>query len=67
MPDTRHQIFNSQRTGSPSHWKVYDGIHRVSFLISAQGTILKTYLKVKPDVHASEVLADLDQLTDNPE
>jgi peroxiredoxin len=36
-------------------------------LISAQGTILKTYSKVRPDAHASEVLADLAQLTDNPE
>ncbi len=39
--------------------RVYDGIHRMSFLISANGIILKTYHKVKPDAHASEVLADL--------
>jgi len=39
--------------------KVYDGIHRISFLISKDGKILKTYLKVKPDQHAAEVLNDL--------
>ena len=38
--------------------KVYDGIHRTSFLISGDGKILKTYLKVKPDAHANEVLED---------
>ncbi|MEN8662557.1 MAG: thioredoxin-dependent thiol peroxidase [Lentimonas sp.] len=39
--------------------KIYDGIHRISFLISKDGKILKTYLKVKPDQHAAEVLNDL--------
>lgn len=39
--------------------KVYDGVHRISFLISPDGTISKTYLKVKPEQHAAEVLEDL--------
>jgi peroxiredoxin Q/BCP len=39
--------------------RVYDGIHRMSFLIAADGTILKTYQKVKPELHATEVLKDL--------
>ncbi|MGJ8640156.1 MAG: thioredoxin-dependent thiol peroxidase [Opitutaceae bacterium] len=39
--------------------RIYDGIHRISFLISKDGIILKTYLKVKPDQHASVVLEDL--------
>lgn len=39
--------------------KVYDGIHRMSFLIDADGTILKTYAKVKPDEHADTVQLDL--------
>ena len=39
--------------------KIYDGIHRMSFLIGVDGLILKTYCKVKPDTHAGEVLADL--------
>ncbi|MDQ8193305.1 thioredoxin-dependent thiol peroxidase [Coraliomargarita sp. SDUM461004] len=39
--------------------RIYDGIHRMSFLIDANGTITKAYHKVKPDAHASEVLADL--------
>jgi len=43
--------------------RIYDGIHRMSFLINKDGIILKTYKKVKPDAHAGEVLADLAQLT----
>ena len=43
--------------------RVYDGIHRMSFLIGTDGTILKTYHKVKPDAHAAEVLKDLTTLS----
>ena len=39
--------------------RVYDGIHRVSFLVGPDGKILKTYPKVKPEQHAAEVIADL--------
>jgi peroxiredoxin Q/BCP len=42
--------------------RVYDGIHRMSFLIAADGTILKTYPKVKPAEHAAQVLEDLSLL-----
>ncbi|MEM7672758.1 MAG: thioredoxin-dependent thiol peroxidase [Verrucomicrobiota bacterium] len=42
--------------------KVYEGIHRVSFLIGPNGDILKTYRKVKPDLHAQEVLMDIKEL-----
>ncbi|MFQ3224353.1 MAG: peroxiredoxin Q/BCP [Lentimonas sp.] len=42
--------------------RVYNGIHRMSFLIAPDGTISKTYPKVKPEAHASQVLEDLSQL-----
>jgi peroxiredoxin Q/BCP len=42
--------------------RVYNSIHRISFLIAADGTILKTYPKVKPAEHAAEVLNDLPHL-----
>ena len=42
--------------------RTYDGIHRMSFLIGSDGTIIKAYHKVKPDLHASQVLADLAEL-----
>jgi peroxiredoxin Q/BCP len=42
--------------------RVYDGVHRMSFLVAADGTILKTYPKVKPEAHATQVLEDLTNL-----
>ncbi len=36
----------------------YEGINRVSFLVSPDGAIAKVYETVKPEAHAAEVLAD---------
>ena len=44
--------------------RIYDGVHRMSFLISTDGHILKTYEKVKPAEHAGQVLEDLESLHD---
>ena len=38
------------------------GVVRVSFLIDPDGKIAKIYDPVKPEVHAEEVLADLERL-----
>ncbi len=35
------------------------GTKRISYLINPQGEIYKAYAKVKPEIHAEEVLADL--------
>ena len=42
--------------------KTFNGIHRTSFLITKKGKILKTYLKVKPKIHAQMILEDLTSL-----
>ncbi|MFA6272019.1 MAG: thioredoxin-dependent thiol peroxidase [Patescibacteria group bacterium] len=42
--------------------KEFMGIARTSFLIDPQGKIVKIYEKVKPPVHADEVLKDLQSL-----
>ena len=39
--------------------KEFMGIERSTFVISPDGTIEKTYLKVKPESHAAEILAQL--------
>lgn len=39
--------------------KKYMGIVRTSFLIDPMGVVKKVYEKVKPDLHAEEVLRDL--------
>lgn len=38
----------------------YDGIFRTSFLIAADGSIEKVYENVKPELHAAQVLKDLE-------
>jgi peroxiredoxin Q/BCP len=40
----------------------YMGTKRTSFLIDSEGVIKKVYEKVKPDIHAEEVLKDLKAL-----
>ncbi len=45
--------------------KVYQGTSRVSYLINPDQKIVKVYGKVKPEIHAEEVLLDLDRLIKN--
>jgi len=42
--------------------KEYMGISRNTFIIDPDGQIAKVYLKVKPENHAEQVLADLEAL-----
>ena len=39
--------------------KEFEGILRISFLINPEGEIVKRYDKVKPEIHAGEVLKDI--------
>jgi thioredoxin-dependent peroxiredoxin len=39
--------------------KEYMGITRMTFVIDADGKIEKIYRKIKPELHAAEILADL--------
>lgn len=39
----------------------YDGVFRTTFLIDAQGQIVKVFEDVKPGEHSAEVLAALGQ------
>ncbi len=43
--------------------RTYMGTKRTSFLIDPNGVIKKVYESVKPEVHAEEVLADLQSFT----
>lgn len=40
----------------------YFGINRTSFLVDPNGKIMRIYEKVKPAVHSTQVLADIEQL-----
>jgi peroxiredoxin Q/BCP len=39
--------------------KEYEGIHRISYLIDPEGKIQKIWTKVKPEEHATDVLAEI--------
>lgn len=43
--------------------RTYMGTMRTSFLIDPSGKIVKVYAKVKPEQHATEVIADLHSFT----
>ncbi len=43
--------------------KMFVGIKRESFLVDPEGKIAKHYKNVKPEIHAEEVLKDLELLT----
>ncbi len=44
--------------------KKYMGIQRDTFLIGPDGKILKHYIKVKPEAHVAEIIADIEYLKD---
>ena len=39
----------------------YDGVHRTTFLIDAQGIIEQVFTKVKTKNHAEQIMATLDK------
>ena len=43
--------------------KEFEGILRISFLINPEGEIVKKYDKVKPEIHAKEVLEEIKNLS----
>ncbi len=40
----------------------HPGVARNSYLINPEGEIVKEYIKVKPEMHAEEILKDLEEL-----
>lgn len=42
--------------------KEYEGVHRRTFLIGPDGVVERAYEKVRPEGHAEEILADLEEL-----
>jgi thioredoxin-dependent peroxiredoxin len=42
--------------------KTYEGVYRQTFVIDPAGNIVKIYRKVKPELHAEEVLRDIADL-----
>ena len=64
LADTAHQVCElygvwgrKKRMG-----KEYDGVFRTTFLIDADGRIIRVFAEVKPAEHSTEVLAALKQV-----
>lgn len=64
LADTDKEVANLYGVWGPKKFmgREYEGVMRTSFLISPDGTIAKVYEKVKPEIHAAEVLTDLETL-----
>ena len=64
LADTEKKMVNAYGVWSPKKLagREYFGILRTSFLINPEGKIAKVYEKVKPELHAEEVLHDLKTL-----
>ncbi len=64
LADTEKEIIKSyEAVGMKKMYgREYEGIFRVTYLISPDGKIAKAYPKVKPDIHADEILQDITAL-----
>ena len=61
LADEDHQIVRAYGVWGEKKFmgRTYEGIHRMTFLIGADGLISHVWTKVKPEIHAAEVLAAL--------
>lgn len=61
LSDTNHAVCEAYGVWGRKKFmgKEYDGVFRTTFLISADGQILKVFENVKPDGHSQEILAEL--------
>ena len=64
LADERHEV--AEAYGSwvekQNYGKTYWGVARTTFLISPDGRVARVWPKVKPEGHAADVLAALDEL-----
>lgn len=58
IPDTEKKVLNDYGVWGPKKFmgREYDGIHRMTFIISDEGIIEKIFEKVKTKDHAAQIL-----------
>ncbi|MDO8504087.1 MAG: thioredoxin-dependent thiol peroxidase [bacterium] len=63
LADENKEVVKKYGVWAPKKFmgREYFGTHRTSFLINPKGKIAKVYKNVKPEVHAKEVLEDLNK------
>lgn len=61
LADEDHQIVRAYGVWGEKKFmgRTYEGIHRMTYLIGPDGSISHVWTKVKPETHATEVLAAL--------
>lgn len=61
LADEGHKISEAYGVWGPKKMmgRDYEGIHRTTFLIGADGKVLKVWENVKPEGHSAEILAAL--------
>ena len=61
LADEEHQVCELYGVWGPKKFRgrEYEGVLRTTFLINAQGVIIKVFEKVKPAEHSAEVLGAL--------
>jgi thioredoxin-dependent peroxiredoxin len=61
LADENHAVCLLYDVWGPKKYmgKSYDGVYRTTFLIGADGKIIRVYENVKPDGHSRQILADL--------
>jgi len=60
--DETHETLKAYHAWGPKklYGREYEGIRRISYLIDEEGTIIKSWPKVKTKTHAEEVLNAVD-------
>jgi peroxiredoxin Q/BCP len=60
IPDTEKKVLNDYGVWGPKKFmgREYDGIHRMTFVISEDGLIEKIFEKVKTKDHAAQILEE---------
>lgn len=58
IADTRHSIIKKYGVWGQKqlYGRIYDGLHRTTFLIDEKGVIVKIFLRPKNKAHAAEIL-----------
>jgi peroxiredoxin Q/BCP len=64
LADIEHKICSVYEVWGPKKFmgREYEGVHRTTFLIDANGRIAKVFENVKPAEHSTEVLAAIKSL-----
>ncbi|GIW62298.1 MAG: peroxiredoxin [Patescibacteria group bacterium] len=63
LSDTSKEIIKKYEAWGKKRFmgREFEGILRISYLINPEGKVVKKYDKVKPEVHAKEVLDDINK------